>query len=209
MAIGINAMGYAEYFTELLNELGVFVGVGTLLYLKQQSKQRQTRSNERVKPANKRKRNTRTYMKLKELNAKMKKDRDNDNVYGPGAGDQRPKKRAKTGTAAVVADGTSNKQQRVFCKACLGTDHQRSNSRLCPKNKKNMTNVDLLKTIAEEQALLDSIDPSVEADQSIVELAVLQADQEDRQLLADPDASDDEEDNYAFAGADTSNNSTI
>ena len=182
MAIGINALGYERFYTAVFRELGIDVPAATTMYLSQQTQSRDSRTALRRMPVNKRRRNKRTYAKLKKLNQQLVQDRKNGDEYKPGC----RVKKAKQTTAVIVGDSV---RQCV----CGSTTHQRSNHRECPRNKKNQAATEVLQALGEEQALLDAIDPSVEATRAVVALGVLQEADDD----ADADSEKESTDNLS------------
>lgn len=82
---------------------------------------------------------------------------------------------APKGKGRVLHSATSQK----FCKACYGTDHQRSNSRLCPMNKKfNVGRFGTLDKSNEEAT--NGVDAYEQISQESQEIAALQGDTSER-----------------------------
>ncbi|CAB9512042.1 hypothetical protein SEMRO_515_G158310.1 [Seminavis robusta] len=137
------------------------------------------------------KRNQRTYAKILEYHTVLKEEKSNNTFYQSGtamddddveAGES-PRKKRKTGEKSPTGEKPDGMKEDNWCKSCLQWGHKRSNSTLCPNNKKkkapvlaNMPSVEELEAMTEaecvsvQMAALDSVALEEEDDEAVDDL---------------------------------------
>jgi len=149
MAIATHLIGPAEYFGRCFDSMGIRMRPGTGHYLSSQAKSLTNCQVRQRKIEVKRRRNEKNFTKLRQQLAKLLSDQKAGNVYKPGV------------VMEVVCGEVSNKSA---CR-CGGTDHHRTSSLKCPKNK--LYAIDQLE--ADQQALLDLVEVAEDANEEETE----------------------------------------
>jgi hypothetical protein len=127
MAIGIQSLGYDQYFARLFRELGLDLDDTTKHRLAQNEKQRKYRKEQTKLANNKRKRKQATYVKIANYFEKLKKDRAAGKEYKTGVsmeltnanvGEEAAIVKVKTATKRKKSPKETNISELVQCRFC-------------------------------------------------------------------------------------------
>jgi hypothetical protein len=170
MAIGIQSLGYDQYFARLFRELGLDLDDTTKHRLAQNEKQRKYRKEQTKLANNKRKRKQATYVKIANYFEKLKKDRAAGKEYKTGVAMELTNANVRE-EAAIVKVKTATKRKKkspketniselVQCRFCGIYGHDSVENEDCIAPTPNSTAGTLLDTAAQamlEVLLLDKI----------------------------------------------------